>query len=164
MALDLSDETISKLVDQLISKGSDFAKTESEKQLRNTKDLLKNYRLLENHLDVDLPRLEDETPLSKYELSLYSLLGYRARSKEMIQFINQIVERYKKICSEGTPEQRRRFNVIYDVYVGHPKQNRYELARRYNVDEKTIRRDERIAIHEISVMLFGIDAINDMSK
>ncbi|MQM78851.1 hypothetical protein [Lentilactobacillus buchneri] len=164
MALTLSDETINKLVDQLISKGSDFAKTESEKQLRNTKDLLKNYRLLENHLDVDLPKLEDETPLSKYELSLYSLLGYRARSKEMIQFINQIIDRYHGICEEGTYEQHRRYKVIYNLYFGHPLMNRVQLAKLFNCDEKTIRRDEKLAIHELSIMLFGVDSLNDMSK
>jgi predicted DNA-binding transcriptional regulator YafY len=39
-----------------------------------------------------------------------------------------------------------------------------KLAERFNVDENTIRRDEKKAISELSVMIFGIDGLNDMSK
>lgn len=164
MALELSDSTIDKIVDGLITKGHDFSKTESEKELRNTKHLLKNYRLLENHANVEIPTLKDDVPLSKYELSLYSLLGYRARSKEMIQFINKILDEYKKLCINGTPEQRRRYKVIELLYVTSPSITRVKLCERFNVDESTIRRDEKRAIEELSVMIFGIDALNDVTK
>lgn len=164
VALELSDETIGKIVDGLITKGKDFSQSESEKELRNTKQLLKNYRLLENHANVEIPKLQDDVPLSKYELSLYSLLGYRARSKEMIQFVNQILDEYRKICLDGNNEQRRRFEVIRSLYVNVPSLTRIELCHRFNVDESTIRRDERKAIDELSVMIFGIDALNDMTK
>lgn len=164
MTIELSDETIGKIVDGLIKRNKVFAKSESEKELRNTKELLKNYRLLENHLDVELPSIDDDTPLSRYELSLYSLLGYRARSKEMMVFINEIIERYQMICMQGTPEQERRFKVIRNLYIDRPAMTRVRLAKRFGCDEKTIRRDERQAINELSVMIFGIDGLNDVSK
>ena len=164
MAIELSDATIGKIVDGLIKRNKVFAKNESEKELRNTKELLKNYRLLENHLDVELPSIDDDTPLSRYELSLYSLLGYRARSKEMMEFINEIIERYREICMQGTLEQRRRFKVVQALYLNKPTMTRVRLAQLFKCDEKTIRRDERRAINELSVMIFGIDGLNDMSK
>lgn len=164
MALDLSDETINKIVDGLITKGNNFAKTESEKKLRNTKDLLKYYRLLENHLDVELPELDDDTPLSKYELTLYSLLGYRARSKEMVLFVNQVLARYKKICDNGTPEQHRRYQVIKRLYIDTPATTRRNLAKLFSVDEATISRDEKKCVQELSIMIFGVDGLNDVSK
>ncbi|AYM03585.1 hypothetical protein D8911_11545 [Levilactobacillus brevis] len=164
MAIELSDSTIGKIVDGLITRSKSFSKSESEKELRNTKELLKNYRFLENHLDVALPKIDDDTPLSQYELSLISLLGYRARSKEMLVFVNQILERYKNLCLEGTPEQRRRYLVIRELYINGPGITRVKLAERFSCDEKTIRRDERRAIDELSVMIFGIDGLNDLSK
>lgn len=164
MAIELTDSTIEKLADQLITKGKDYAKTESEKELRNTKDLLKYYRLLGNHVDLDMPELKDKTILSKYELSLYSLLGYRARTKEMIMFINEVMSRYKAICMNGTKEQRRRYKVIDLLYIQPQPVTRRELAKELHYDEKTIRRDERIAVNELSIMIFGIDGLNDMSK
>lgn len=164
MSIDLTDETIEKLADRIFTKSNDFSKTESEKQLRNTQDLLKNYRLLENHIDVEMPKLDEDTPLSKYELSLYSLLGYRARSKEMIIFVKEVLDRYKNICMNGTSEQQRRYKVIKGLYIDSPALTKDKLSELFNADIKTIRRDELQAINELSIMIFGIDSINDMSK
>lgn len=164
MSVDLSDETISKIVDGLITRGSWFEKMESEKELRNTRELMKNYRLLENHTDIELPKLDDDVPLSPSERSLYSLLGYRARSKEMIKFINKVLDRYKAICLAGTCEQSRRYKVISSMYIDENTLTISRLAERFNVDESTIRRDEKKAIKDLTIMIFGIDGFNDLSK
>ena len=164
MPIDLSDETIKKIVDRLVTRGEEFQKNETEKELRNTKLLLQNYRLLESHIDVELPKLEDDVPLSKSELSLYSLLGYRARSKEMIIFIKKVFDHYQAVCKSGSYEQKRRCNVIKALYFDSYPLNRAQLAEKYKADEKTIRRDEKRAIRELSIMIFGIDSLNDLSK
>lgn len=164
MAIELSDSTIDKLVAGLISGGRDFAKSESEQQLRNTKSLLKHYKLLENHIRIDMPTIDEDVPLSKYEISLYSLLGYRERSKEMMQFVDRILERYRDICTAGTFEDGRRYDVIKKLYLIDGTLTRLQLADYYKVDEKTIRRDEMKAINDLSIMIFGIDALDDMSK
>lgn len=164
MPIDLSDETVNKIVDRLITRGNQFKKIESEKELRNTKLLLKNYRLLRNHAEVELPKLEDDVPLTNSELSLYSLLGYRARSKEMIEFVNEILRKYKEICTNGTYEQRRTYKVIDALYLADERMTVNKLCKIYNVDESTIRRDVKRAVKELSVMIFGIDGLNDLSK
>ncbi|WP_461243737.1 hypothetical protein [Secundilactobacillus muriivasis] len=164
MAIELTDSTIDKIVDRLITKGNDFSETESEKIKRNTKALFQNYRLLESHVDIDMPVLEEDTPLNKYELTLYSLLGYRARSKEMIIFLNKVLDRYEAICMAGTAEQQRRYKVIKTLYINTETMTRVKLAEKFGCDEKTIRRDERKAINELGVMIFGIDSLNDVSK
>jgi len=162
--MDLSDETIDKLANSLVKKSDSFQKLESEKKLRNVKVLLINYKYLENHLNVELPKLDDDVKLSKYELSLYSLLGYRARSKELMVFTNSILANYKDICEKSKDEGSRRYDVIYRLYIA-PQQLTYtSLAKKYSVDDNTIRRDERKAIKQLSVMMFGADSINDMSK
>lgn len=163
-AIELSDETINKLASTLIKKSDSFQKLESEKKLRNVKILLVNYKYLENHLNVELPQLEDDVKLSRYELSLYSLLGYRARSKELMTFVNTILSKYKSICENSVGEGNRRYDVIYRLYIA-PQQLTYTaLSEKYSVDDNTIRRDERKALKQLSVMMFGADSINDMSK
>lgn len=164
MAIELSESTIRKIVDGLITRGKKFSKSESELELRNTKSLLSHYQLLESHLNVDMPEVHDDVPLSQYERSLYSLLGYRVRSKEMMEFVNNVLGRYEEICKAGTFEEQRRYDVIKKLYLIDGKLTRLQLADFYQVDEKTIRRDERKAIDELSIMMFGIDALNDMSK
>lgn len=164
MAIELSDETIQKIVDGLISKSEAFSHSESEQELRNTKTLLQNFKLLENHLTVDLPPVKDDVPLSKYELSLFALLGYRERSKEMMTFLKEVLGHYKRICQAGTFEDRRRYSVIEGLYLVDGPRTRLQLADRFNVNEKTIRRDEHQAVAELSIMIFGIDGLNDVSK
>lgn len=51
------------------------------------KPLLTYYQLLENHLDVELSEVDSDVPLSQYELSLYSLLGDRMQSKEIMELL-----------------------------------------------------------------------------
>lgn len=164
MAIELTDSTIDKIVDRLITKGNDYSETESEKIKRNTKVLFQNYRLLESHVDIEMPVLKDDTPLNKYELTLYSLLGYRARSKEMIIFLNQVFAHYREICMAGSMEQQRRYRVIRMLYVDVETLTKAKIAKALGVDEKTVGRDERRALGELSVMIFGIDSLNDMSK
>jgi len=163
MAIDLSDATIAKIVAGLIHSGEQSAELESTKKLRNTKVLLKNYRFLSNHVDVDLPELDESTHLSKRELSLYSLLGYRARTKEMMIFINEILERYEIICTSGSPEQQRRYAVVKRLYLTEPAMTQQKLAELYSVDERTIRSDVSKAVEELTTMLFGADGLNDIS-
>lgn len=171
MKLDLSDESIDKLAKSLSNNSYQFRKLRSERELRNVKLLLEKYRFLENHIDVELPSIEDEISDSSYreklsndELSIYSLLGYRVRSKEMIIFLNEILERYRLICTNGEPEEQRKFKVINSYFISDHFLNKNELAEKYHVDRKTIDRDVKKAIGDLSVMIFGIDGLNDMSK
>lgn len=164
MAIELSDSSVEKIVDLLIYKNRKVEKNESEKELRNTEELLKNYRLLKNHANVDIPRLKDDVPLSSHQLSLYSLLGYRARSKEMIIFIDKILDEYKTICQAGEIEKRRRWDVISNLYINPREMSLTQLSEKFHADVKTIKRDKQKAIKELSIMIFGLDSLNDMSK
>lgn len=164
MSIELSKQSINELADAIVYRQKDFNKMESEKILRDTKMLLKNYRLLESHLEVETPQIKDDTPLSRYEQSLLSLLGYRVRSEKMITFVTNIFSQYKGILENGTVEERRRFDVINSLYIANQRLTKNKLCEKYHVDLKTIQRDERKAINELSVMIFGIDGINDMSK
>lgn len=82
----------------------------------------------------------------------------------MMEFVNQILNEYKQVCSSWTYDQQRRYDVISSLYINKNAVTKTKLAQKFNVDEQTIYRDERKAIDEISIMLFGIDALNDMSK
>lgn len=177
MKIDLSDDAIEKLSESIYQKeiaASNFKfKTKSESLLRNIKVLLVNYRYLKNHIEVQLPEIEENSTLSKYELSLYtkselnefySVEDYRNRSRRMMSFVNLIVDRYKAISRMGTYEENRQFDVIYNLYIDDNRLTYKELSNKFHVDENTIRRDEKKAINKLSVMVFGIDGINDLTK
>lgn len=162
--MNLDKRDIEALAEAILNKSHKFKKSDYEHTLRNTGMLLKNYQLLINHIDVELPELEKEDVLHEGEKDLYSIRGYRFRTKEMMMFTKTILNRYKSICAQGTPEQRRQCDVIFSLYINDHRLSYFEIARKFNVDDSTIRRDEKKATQELSVMLFGIDSINDFSK
>ncbi|WP_338209325.1 hypothetical protein [Lactiplantibacillus paraxiangfangensis] len=145
-------------------------KSDYEKKKRNTKLILTNYHYLEDHVEVGLPKLTDEdfeyaSVLPADQLSIYSLLGYHARSKAMILFIDAVLGQYKKDCQKSTDERlHRRYPVIECVYLLKPMMTREATAERFNVNRKTIDRDIQQAMHDLSVMMWGADAIDDLSR
>lgn len=161
---ELSDEAITRLAKEILNQNKLIVKSESAKKLRNIKLLLTNYRFVRNHLNIELPIIEDDTQLSNYELSLYSLIAYRARTKEMLIFFNAVLDEYKAICYKTSPDMIRRYEVIAGLYLNEEPEDKTDLAIRLQVDVRTISRDEKKATNELAVTTFGFDGLNDMTK
>lgn len=149
---------------QLKMKKSDY-----EKKLRNTKLILENYRYLEDHVNVGLPKLdtEDEATVAmmpKWELSVYALIGYQSRSKLMIKYIDLVLDQYEEECKRSNDEmQKRRYRVVRALFLNRKTINRDRCAELFNIDHRTVNRDVQAAVHDLSILLWGADAINDMS-
>ncbi|WP_318766598.1 hypothetical protein [Lactiplantibacillus carotarum] len=144
-------------------------KSDYEKKLRNTKLILENYRYLEKHVNVGLPKFnasdqEATALIPKWELSVYALLGFKARSKTMIEYVDLILKAYKEECDDNdNPAVQRRYRVIKSLYLNHPTISREKCAELFFVDHRTIDRDVKAAVHDLSILLWGADAINDIS-
>jgi len=142
-------------------------KSEYQKNLRNTKLVLTNYHYLEDHVNVGLPVLTDDdveyaTALPKDQLSIQSLLGYHARSKLMIKFIDSVLSQYKVECQRSNDARlHRRYPVLACLYLQKPTMTRVDAAARFAVDRKTIDRDVKQAMTDLSIMMWGADAIMD---
>ncbi|VDG18560.1 hypothetical protein MUDAN_BIHEEGNE_03400 [Lactiplantibacillus mudanjiangensis] len=140
-----------------------------EKKLRNTKLILTKYRFLEDHVKVGLPKLSEDdldaiSGIPSWELSIYSLVGYQARSKAMIAYIDAVLDQYKEDCLQSNDERvSRRFPTIWNLYLRPATINRERVAELLNVERRTVGRDVADAIDDLSVLLWGADAINDLS-
>lgn len=161
--MNLDKDTVNAIVAKLINETKKVKKSDYEKQLRDVRLLLKNYQFLKNHINIELPEIEKENGLHDYQNRLFSLLGYRARTKEIFEFVNDVLAEYKNICSQGSIEQKRQCDIIFCHYINEHRLSYAELAIKYDMDESTVRRYEKRARQELSVMLFGIDSINDQS-
>jgi len=143
-------------------------KTAYQKRLRNTKLILQNYRFLENHVNVGLPKLDADdmeavADIPKRELDVYSLIGYQARSKVMINYIDNVLNEYRIECeSSNFSNKKRRYQIIRCLFLQKKPINRETVAGLFNVDHRTIDRSVKAAIKDLSVMLYGTDALNDM--
>ncbi|WP_313627470.1 hypothetical protein [Enterococcus italicus] len=144
----------------------DKKKEREDWKLRNTNLLLKNYRMLKKHCEGIIPTLSqfEETIFDPDELNLETLMKYKARTKEMIDYFDIMFSSYNQYCHNQGTSAERRFDVINKIYVTNPSFSKSQMAGIYDVDDRTIQRDIKRAGQELSVFLFGIDSLDDLSN
>lgn len=166
----LSKDEIEKIANA-VAKKIEKEKSQQEKQkrdwrLRNTKLLLKNYRMLEEHcegVEAELSTYE-EIVYDPEELNLHSLMKYKAKTSKMLIYFNDMVDAYGRYCEREGEAAKRRHGVINRLYVADKALMPNRVAELYNVNLRTIYKDVDKAIEELSVFLFGIDSIQDLME
>ena len=132
------------------------------RNLRNTELLLKNYIKLKDLCDetityqipVDYPEFSLES------LTLESLSMYKAKTLKMMNHVDKMLVAYEWNCKRGSVEEQRRFKIIKRRYLSEDRLSVKELVELHNIDQSTVYRDTKLAIKDMSVLLFGIDAID----
>lgn len=144
-----------------------------DKRLYNTKLLMKNYRDLKEHADkavFDATAAEDEDVYEILSLmsewvreeasTVESIKKSAARTKLIMDHIDEMLQIYKAACERSKkPEDIRRYNVLYDYYIGPEDLSLEDIAEKYSVDTRTVYRDIRDATARITALLFGVDGI-----
>ncbi|MBS4198599.1 hypothetical protein KHA93_02915 [Bacillus sp. FJAT-49732] len=141
-------------------------KRKYDRRLRNIKLLLRNYRSFVKHtsdikLDIQIidERLELEY-LDSDEFKLQSIKQSKEKTLAMIQFINKMLAVFKVMCEQsGKPEDVRRYDVIYYMYISEDKMTAEEISAMHNVAVRTIFLDIEKASKDLSVLVFGIDGV-----
>ena len=67
-----------------------------------------------------------------------------------------------EICCERSENEidRRRYDIVYGLYVSEPKVSRKELMKKWNISLDTTYSDEKVAIERLSALIFGVDGLN----
>lgn len=135
-------------------------------RLRNTQILLKNYLILEKHCEGIVEDLEEYEDIifDPEELNLKALMKYKAKTKKMLDYFNSTWGSYQSFCKNQGEAARRRCDVLYQLYISPKNLKKIDVAEKYNMDERTIRRDEKKAVEELSIFLFGIDSLSDLES
>ncbi len=144
----------------------------ADRRLRNTKLLLRNYRMFEAHavnavysaqeVDEDAYDIIDlmSDRYSDSEMFVESIKQSVARTVTIVAHIDTMLKLYKVYCeSAGNPEDVRRCNVIFGVYINEPPRTIKQMANDYSCTERTIYRDIDDACEKIAALIFGIDGI-----
>lgn len=144
----------------------DRKKEKEDWKLRNTNLLLKNYRMLKKHCDGIVPTLHEfeETIFNPNDLNLEKLMKYKARTKEMLDYFDIMLSSYNQYCHNQGVSAERRFDVINKIYITNPSFSKSQMAGIYDIDDRTIQRDIKKSCQELSVFLFGIDSLDDLSN
>ena len=135
-------------------------------RLRNTKMLLKNYHILQKHCVEIVEDLEafEEIIFDPEELNLKALMRYKAKTKKMLDYFDSSWGSYQNYSKLKGGSNVRRCDVLYKVYLSPIGLKKTDVAELYDIDERTIRRDEKKAIEELSIFLFGIDSLSDLEQ
>lgn len=147
-----------------------------DRRLRNTRLLLKHYRTLkahnriadssankiyeENAVDVldDIEAIDDE------EQYVQAISRTKIRTLIIIGHINKAMKYYEAICKSEGSIQERRYEIVKFMYIDSIKEDILptyeEVAEHFNFNVKTVGRDVRLAIEDLSILFFGIDGIS----
>lgn len=152
------------------------AQEKSDRRLRNVKLLLRNYRMLREHIENAVYEAEvEENPMDIMEdlmtnrdstLIVDSIKRSVARTAVIVRHMDTMLGLYQTYCfsKSATPEDQRRWRVIDALYISDNVRSVPELARDENVVERTIYKDIDIASERIAALIFGIDGLDRRRK
>ena len=147
------------------------AKELMDSRLRNTKLLLRNYRLFKAHVEnavydpeTDLNPLEIIRDLMKPgrsgSLVVESIKKSAARTAIIVDHIETMIRIYQAYClTSNGADDLHRWRVVEGLYISDEKKTVPELARAEGVVERTIYKDIDAACDTIAPLMFGIDGL-----
>ncbi|MDO5433335.1 hypothetical protein [Eubacterium sp.] len=144
-----------------------------DKRLRNTKLLLKNYRLFKEHCAEAVfqdEQIEDEGILDiinmmeehNYSDKVFveSIGKSVARTRLIMTHIETMMQIYKTVCEQSDKEEDlRNYWIIWHTYIGEERLSREEIAEKFNVDRSTMYRGINAGAEILSALFFGVDGI-----
>lgn len=145
-------------------------KSKYDRRLRNTELLLRNYRNFKEHVEnatyfdeeLEVENLEDEFDKEENEkMYINSILRTKKRTKVMLKHIDRCLEYYECKCLMSDREDiQRRIKVIKMLYIDEEKMSHFEVAKKLgDVSLKTVERTKKVALTEMTALLFGIDGV-----
>ncbi|MGX7163376.1 helix-turn-helix domain-containing protein [Enterococcus massiliensis] len=137
-------------------------KEEKSRNLRNTELLLKNYIKLKELCDETIQESipADYPEFSLESLTLESLSIYRKKTFLMMNHVDKMLVAYEWNCRKGSIEEQRRYKVLKIRYLSEDHLTVKEIVELHNIDQSTVYRDTKQAVKDMSILLFGIDAID----
>ena len=165
---ELSDKQLDELALK-IRKGIQKDRENEKKQFKkrafhNTRLLMREYHKLKAHNEVVKEHIEEVqgTFWEHRWLNLDILMQNKARTVKLMRHVDIALDVYKSIClSSDKNEERRKWRVLNKKYIEFPIMSEEKLAEQLNVDRSTISRANKEALEDLSVILFGVDMINE---
>lgn len=172
-------ETIIKLAAEIGAKAamealekerSKATKGRYDRRLRNTKLLLKNYRMFKKHQfnaiyqatqadkkAIDILDLMWD-PNNRSEMIVESIKKSAVRTSIIMNHIDEMLEIYKSICdNSGKQENMRRYRVLIAMYISNGNSTAEHIAITENIDTRTVYKDLDAACAKMSALIFGVD-------
>ena len=147
-----------------------------DRRLRNTKLLLKNYRMFKKHCTGavytdetgDHDGKEEETALELLDMMLQrdhsvvvdSIRRSCKRTKIMVQHMDNMLDLYRVHREQsGNDASQRGYRIIRGLYLDAVPRTVEQIAEQEHISTRQVSRDRDAAIEQISMLMFGIDGL-----
>lgn len=144
----------------------------TDRRLRNTKLLLRNYHMLKEHAEKSVfgrTQMEEsaldilESMMSMYdnEVVIDSIKRSASRTAIIVSHIDVMLALYECYCEKSVSSEvdKRRFNVLWDRYMAEQPLNAKEIAQKYNMSKENVYSDLNVATERVSALIFGVDGL-----
>lgn len=145
----------------------------TDKRLRNTKLLLRNYHMLKEHAENSVfgrTQMEEsaldilESMMSIYndQVIIESIRNSATRTAIIVSHIDTMFGLYYSYCDRSTSREidMRRYNVIWDLYMAEDVLSAKEIAEKQHMSKENVYSDIKIAIERLTALIFGVDGLN----
>jgi hypothetical protein len=143
----------------------------SDRRLRNTKLLLRNYHMLREHMDSSVfgrSQMEEsaadilDSMMNLYhdEIIIESIRKSATRTAIIVTHIDTMVALYEAYCFKSINDiDARRYEVLYDTYISDDLLTAKQIAKKQNISKETVYGDLNVAIERLSALIFGVDGL-----
>lgn len=172
----LAAETGARVAMETLEKERQHSQREmADRRLRNTKLLLRNYRIFRAHVENAVYEAEiEESPQEILEdlmlpgrdgnVFVESIKKSVARTATIVRHMELMMQLYHSFCvTTGSAEDERRWRIVDELYIrdlgGERPRSVAELAKEEGVVERTIYKDIDAACERIAAFMFGVDGV-----
>lgn len=145
----------------------------ADRRLRNTKLLLRNYRMLKEHAENSVfgrTQMEEsaldilESMMSMYdnEVIIESIKRSATRTAVIISHIETMFGLYAAYCDKAPNRdiEMRRYEVVWDMYMVDDVLSVQEIADKQHMYKDNVYADQRVAMERLTALIFGVDGLN----
>ncbi len=145
----------------------------ADRRLRNTKLLLRNYRMLKKHAENSVFRraqmdesafdiLESMMKSRDNDVIISSIKDSAARTAVMVSHVEAMLGLYAAFCEKSPNREieRRRYDVVWDMYIAEDTLSAKEIAKKKNMSKENVYVDLRVAVERLAALIFGVDGLN----
>ncbi|EQG35321.1 TPA: hypothetical protein MJC92_000235 [Clostridioides difficile] len=146
------------------------------RKIRNTKLLLKHYREFKKHIDNSVFKVSCKsgnaievltTLADRYvseDLFVESISKSVSRTNVIIAHIDIMLKIYKEYCNNSNDIEQRRYRIIEERFIKEVKHKKdrcsiNKIAKRENIDTRTVYKDIDQACERLAALIFGVDGI-----
>ena len=144
----------------------------TDRRLRNTKLLLRNYHMLKDHAGQSVfgrTQMEEsaldilESMMSMYdnEEIIESIKRSATRTAVIVSHIETMFRLYYSYCDNSATREldMRRYNTVWDAYMADTPLSVSEIAKKQHISKDSVYMDIRVSIEKLTSLIFGVDGL-----